>query len=72
MSQPHAVGERAQLRHALRREFRDAQCVLAGQRLAADEHLLLECLQIDHAETIAGAGQPSGSCGTVPSRGAMR
>ena len=36
------------------------------------EHLLLECLQIDHAETIAGAGQPSGSCGTVPSSGAMR
>ena len=42
VGEPHAVGERAQLGHALRRQLRDAQCVLAGQRLAAAEHLLLD------------------------------
>jgi hypothetical protein len=59
MREPDAVGESAQLRDAVRSQRRDAHGVLASERLPAAEHLLLDCVQIDHAETIAGTGQPS-------------
>ena len=52
---------------------RDAHGVLARERLAAAEHLLLDVRAgRSRGETIAGAGQPSGSQGSAPSSGAMR
>ena len=59
MREPHAVGQGAQLGDAVGRQRRDGHGVLAGERLAAAEHLLLDGLEVDHAETIAG--QPPGS-----------
>ena len=58
MRQPHAVGERAQLGDAIRRERGDAHGVFASERLAAAEHVLLDCAEVDHEETIA-VGRPA-------------